>query len=45
MGDFAAVNEVWGEFFPAPHPARAAVEVGALPKGALVEVVAVAAAA
>jgi len=44
MGDFAAVNEVWADFFPAPHPALAAVAVAALPKGALVEVVVVAAA-
>ena len=32
------MNEVYGEFFPAPYPARAAFEAAALPKGALVEI-------
>lgn len=38
MGDFAAMNGVYAEFFTAPYPARAAVAVKDLPKGALVEV-------
>ncbi len=43
MTDFAAMNEVYARRFPAPHPARSAVEVGPLAKGALVEIEAVAA--
>jgi 2-iminobutanoate/2-iminopropanoate deaminase len=35
---FAAVNEVYGSFFPQQPPARAAVGVAQLPKGALVEI-------
>ena len=42
MNDFAAMNEVYAEFFAAPYPARAAFEVAALPKGAKVEIKAVA---
>lgn len=42
MSDFAKVNEVYARFFRPPYPARAAVEVSALPKGALVEIEAVA---
>lgn len=42
MSDFPVVNEVYGGFFSEPYPARATVEVGALPKGALVEIEAVA---
>ena len=39
MGDFAAMNAVYAEFFTeGQYPARPAVEVGALPKGALVEI-------
>lgn len=38
LGDFAVVNQVYGEFFQEPYPARAAVEVAGLPKGALVEI-------
>ena len=38
MGDFAAMNEVYSTFFSEPYPARSAVSVKALPKGALVEV-------
>jgi 2-iminobutanoate/2-iminopropanoate deaminase len=41
MGDFAAVNEVYGSFFEASPPARVAVGVAALPKGAQVEMDAV----
>ncbi len=43
MADFAAMNEVYASFFKAPYPARSAVAVKALPKGALVEVECVAA--
>ena len=42
IGDFAAMNEVYATFFNAPFPARAAFEVAAVPKGALVEIEAVA---
>jgi 2-iminobutanoate/2-iminopropanoate deaminase len=41
MEQFAAMNEVYGSFFDADPPARVAVGVAALPKGALVEVDAV----
>ncbi|MBR5735198.1 MAG: RidA family protein [Bacteroidales bacterium] len=43
MGDFAAMNEVYAQFFTEPFPARSAVAVKALPKGALVEIECVAA--
>ena len=43
MGDFAAMNEVYATFFTGACPARAAVQVAALPKGALVEIEAIAA--
>ena len=43
MGDFAAVNEVYGSFFDAEPPARSAVEVAALPKGVSVEIETIAA--
>ena len=43
MGDFAAMNEVYAQFFAEPFPARSAVAVKALPKGALVEIECVAA--
>lgn len=42
MGDFARVNEVYSRHFGNHRPARAAVGVAALPKGAAVEVEAVA---
>jgi 2-iminobutanoate/2-iminopropanoate deaminase len=38
MADFAAVNEVYGEFFAADPPARVAVAVTGLPKDGLVEI-------
>lgn len=38
MADFAAMNEVYAQFFSEPYPARSAVAVKDLPKGALVEV-------
>lgn len=43
MGDFAAMNEIYLQFFSQPFPARSAVAVKALPKGALVEVEVIAA--
>jgi len=42
IGDFAAVNAVYARFAPDPPPARSTFAVGALPKGALVEVEAIA---
>ena len=44
MGDFAAMNAVYAEFFEAPFPARSAVAVKTLPKNALVEIEVIAAA-
>ena len=38
MEDFAAMNEVYAEFFSEPYPARSAISVKRLPKDALVEV-------
>jgi len=38
MNDFAEMNSVYSEFFAEPYPARSAVAVKALPKGALVEI-------
>ena len=43
MGDFAAMNGIYSEYFSEPYPARSAVAVKALPKGALVEVEVIAA--
>ena len=43
MDDFAAMNEVYAEFFSQPYPARSAVSVKKLPKGALVEIEVIAA--
>jgi 2-iminobutanoate/2-iminopropanoate deaminase len=37
MGDFAAMNEVYGRFFSQPYPARTTIAVAALPLGAAVE--------
>ena len=42
MNDFAAMNEVYAQFFQEPYPARSAVQVGRLPKDALVEIEAIA---
>lgn len=42
MGEFAAMNAVYAEFFPADPPARSTVQVAALPLGARVEIEAVA---
>jgi 2-iminobutanoate/2-iminopropanoate deaminase len=41
LGDFAAVNEVYSQFFTQPYPARACYQVVALPKGVRVEVEAI----
>ncbi len=38
MGDFADMNAVYAEFFSEPYPARSAVAVKALPKGAMLEI-------
>ncbi|WP_258808183.1 RidA family protein [Pseudidiomarina sp. CB1] len=38
LGQFAIVNEVMAEFFRTPYPARAAIGVKALPKGAQIEI-------
>ncbi|KOR76878.1 RidA family protein [Paenibacillus solani] len=38
MNDFVAVNEIYGDFFSEPYPARSAVEVARLPKDGLVEI-------
>jgi len=43
MDDFAAMNEVYSSFFCEPFPARSAVAVKTLPKGALVEIECIAA--
>lgn len=42
FADFAAVNEIYATHFSSPYPARSTVAVKALPKGALVEIEAVA---
>ncbi|MEO8607009.1 MAG: RidA family protein [Chloroflexota bacterium] len=38
MNDFAAMNAIYGEFFPQPYPARSTVQVARLPGDALVEI-------
>ncbi len=43
MSDFAAVNEIYADFFGSHKPARSCIEVAQLPKGGLVEIEAVAA--
>lgn len=43
MDDFAAMNEVYAQFFQQPYPARSAVQVAKLPKDVLVEIEAIAA--
>jgi 2-iminobutanoate/2-iminopropanoate deaminase len=42
LDQFAAVNEVYGRAFRSPYPARATVQVSALPRGAQVEIDAIA---
>ena len=41
LGNFQKVNEIMANYFTAPYPARAAIGVAALPRGALVEMDAV----
>lgn len=38
LGNFALLNKIMGEYFTEPYPARAALQVSALPKGAAVEI-------
>ena len=42
IGDFSVVNEVYAKYFSGDCPARCAMQVSALPKGALVEIEAIA---
>lgn len=42
IADFGAMNEVYAEFFTEPYPARAAFQAAAIPKGAKVEIEAIA---
>jgi 2-iminobutanoate/2-iminopropanoate deaminase len=44
LAHFATVNDVYARFFAAPYPARVTVQVSALPRGALVEIDAIASA-
>lgn len=37
LANFAKLNEIMGQYFEAPYPARAAIQAAALPKGGLVE--------
>ena len=43
LGDFAAMNDVYALYFPSRQPARSTIQVAALPKGARVEIEAIAA--
>jgi 2-iminobutanoate/2-iminopropanoate deaminase len=38
MADFGTVNDIYGEYFPSPYPARACYAVKQLPKSAKVEI-------
>lgn len=38
MSDFAALNEIYAQYFSSPYPARSAVAVKTLPKGGLIEI-------
>ena len=42
LEDFVTVNEIYGEYFTVPYPARATYEVARLPKDALIEIEAIA---
>ena len=42
LADFGAVNEVYGSYFPMAPPARATVQVAGLPRGAMLEIDAIA---
>ena len=44
LADFAAMNDVYALYFPVNHPARSTIQVAGLPKGARVEIEAIAAA-
>ena len=41
LGDFAVVNDIMAQYFNEPYPARATIQVSALPKGSMVEVEAI----
>lgn len=38
LGNFATVNEIMAKYFSQPYPARAAIEISALPKGVQIEI-------
>jgi len=42
LDDFAAMNEIYGAYFPKEAPARSTVEVARIPRGALIEIEAIA---
>ncbi len=42
LNDFSKANEAYGRYFEAPHPARATVQVAGLPRGAKIEIEAIA---
>ena len=42
LGDFAKMNDVYAKFFTKPFPARSTIQVSALPKGANIEIEAIA---
>ena len=42
MNDFSRMNKIYAEFFVTPYPARSTIQVAALPKGAAVEIEAIA---
>jgi len=42
LGDFGAVNEIYARYFPSQPPARATVQAAGLPRGALIEIEAIA---
>jgi 2-iminobutanoate/2-iminopropanoate deaminase len=43
INDFAAVNEIYADFFPEEPPARSTIEISSLPKGVPIEIEAIAA--
>jgi len=38
LGNFETMNRIYAEYFPGSYPARSAVQVAALPKGASIEI-------
>lgn len=42
LEDFSVVNSIYGEYFKAPFPARSTIQIAALPKGAKIEIEAIA---